>query len=109
VVSLGAPTDRFDALVAAARVALKKAYKPGATATHMHVLASKLVRGGGWQQSLFDPPNPRLDTVAAVKREINDRYGRFALRSGATLFANAFYEDPANEHEICDVRGKFCF
>ena len=31
------------------------------------------------------------------------------LRSGATLYANDFYADPANTYEICDVRDKFCF
>ena len=44
-----------------------------------------------------------------VKREINKRFGRFKLRSGATLFANQFYQDPANMHDVCDIRGKFCF
>jgi len=44
-----------------------------------------------------------------VKREINECYGRWKLRSGSTLFANDWYEDPANEHEVCDIRGKFCF
>jgi DNA polymerase V len=109
-VSLGTPTDRFDVLLDAAKFGLRRSWRRGITATHMHVIASRLVRGRGvWQQSLFDPPDPRADTLADVKRSVNKRYGRFKLRSGATLFANAFYQDPANEHEICDVRGKFCF
>jgi DNA polymerase V len=62
-----------------------------------------------WQQSLFDPPDSRAEALALVKREINDRFGRFKLRSAATLFANDFYEDPANEYDVCDIRGKFCF
>lgn len=110
VVNLGVPTDRFDALLAAAKKGLRHAYRRGGTATHLHLIASKLVRRNGtWQQSLFDPPNPVLDDLAKVKTEINRRYGRFSLRSGATLFANRFYQDPANDYEICDVRGKFCF
>ena len=44
-----------------------------------------------------------------MKSAINERFGRFRLRSGATLFANAFYADGANEYDICDVHGKFCF
>jgi DNA polymerase V len=109
-VNLGVPSDRFDVLLAAAKYGLRRAWRHGSTATHMHLIASRLVRNvGGWQQSLFDPPDPRQATLARVKQQINDRYGRFKLRSGATLFANAFYQDPANEYEICDVRGKFCF
>jgi len=44
-----------------------------------------------------------------VKHEVNDRFGRWKIRSAATLFANEFYKDSANEYDICDVRGKFCF
>jgi DNA polymerase V len=109
VVRLGVPSDRFGVLLDAARVGLRRAWRPGRTATHMHVVATDLWRPGGWQQSLFDPPDPRLDTVARVKREVNERFGRFTLRSGATLFANGFYDDPANTYDICDVRGKYCF
>jgi DNA polymerase V len=109
-VNLGVPTDRFDVLLAAAKYGLRRAWHRGATATHLHLIASRLVRnGGGWQQSLFDPPDPRQATLARVKRDVNHRFGRFKLRSGATLYANAFYQDPANDYEICDVRGKFCF
>ena len=49
------------------------------------------------------------DAIARVKREINAHYGRWKLRSGATLFANAFYLDSANDYDVCDIRGKFCF
>jgi DNA polymerase V len=106
---LTVPSDRFDVLLDAAKMALRRAWRRGETATHMHVVASRLVRPPGWQQSLFEGPDPRLDSLAAVKREINEQFGRWKLRSGATLFANDFYEDPANEYDVCDVRGKFCF
>jgi DNA polymerase V len=107
-VRLSIPSDRFDLLLDAARTGLRRAYRPGKIATHMHVIASDL-RRGSWQQSLFDPPDPTLDSVAKVKREINESYGRWKLRSGSTLWANDWYNDPANEHEVCDIRGKFCF
>lgn len=107
-ISLGAPSDRFDVLMEAARLGLRKAYRPGKIATHMHVVASGL-RRGPWQGSLFDPPEPRLDALARVKRDVNERYGRWKLRSGATLWANEFYHDRSNEFEICDIHGKFCF
>jgi DNA polymerase V len=107
-VRLGVPSDRFDVLLDAARIGLRRAYRPGKIATHMHVIASDL-RRGPWQGSLFDPPDPKLDAVARVKREVNERYGRWKLRSGATLWANEFYQDRSNEFEICDIHGKFCF
>ena len=47
--------------------------------------------------------------LARLKREVNARCGRFALRSGATLFVNEFYKDEAYSYEVCDVRGKLCF
>jgi len=108
-VSLPVPSGRFDVLVDAAKIAMRTAWRPGAEATHMHVIASRLVRPHAWQGSLFEPDDPRLDALADVKERINERFGRFRLRSGATLFANEFYADGANDYDICDVRGKFCF
>jgi DNA polymerase V len=108
VVNLCVPSDRFDVLLDAAKAGLRRAWRPGRSATHMHLIASGL-RRGPWQQSLFDPPDPRDAALARVKREVNARLGRWTLRSGATLYANDWYDDPANEHEVCDIRGKFCF
>lgn len=107
-VHLCIPSDRFDILLDAARSALRATWRPRKTATHMHVIASHL-RRGAVQQSLFDPPDAKLEAVARVKREINEQLGRWKIRSGSTLLANTWYEDPANEHEVCDIRGKFCF
>jgi DNA polymerase V len=107
-VRLPIPSDRFDLLLEAARTGLKSCWRPRGTATHMHIIASGL-RRGPWQQSLFDPPDLRLDALARVKKEINDELGRWTVRSGSTLWANEWYEDPANEFEVCDIRGKFCF
>jgi DNA polymerase V len=108
VVPLPVPSDRFDILLDAARIGLRRAFRSGKIATHMHVIASNL-RRGPWQQSLFDLPCEKFDAIAKVKREINETYGRWKVRSGSTLWANAFYQDHSNELEICDVRGKFCF
>jgi len=109
-VHLNVPSDRFDELLEAAKLGLSGTWRSGKTATHMHVVASGLTRRGGWQRSLFDTiDDERAETLARVKREINERLGRWKVRSGATLFANAWYDDPANEHEVCDIRGKFCF
>lgn len=75
----------------------------------MHVLATELRRGQGFQLSLFDRPDPKREKVAAAKRAVNEKYGRFKVRSAATLYLPAVYADPANDFDICDVRGKICF
>jgi DNA polymerase V len=106
---LPCPSDRFDELLDAARVALRRAYIPDATATHMHVIAPELRRARGFQMSLFDPANPKDKAVADVKSAINEKFGRFKIRSGTTLHLPAVYRDPANDFDICDVRGKVCF
>jgi DNA polymerase V len=103
------PSDRFDELLDAARVALRRAYVPDGTATHLHVVAPELRRARGFQLSLFDEPDPKREAVAAVKAAVNARYGRFKLRSGTTLHLPKVYKDPANDFDICDVHGKVCF
>ena len=108
-VRLATPTDRFDELLDAARDALRRAYVEGGVATHLHVAATDLRRGRGFQMSLFDRPDPKLERVAAAKAAVNDKLGRFKVRSGATLYLPAVYRDPANAFDICDVRGKMCF
>ena len=107
-VPLAVPTAEFGRLTEAAAVALRRAFRPDAEATHMHVIASPLRRGPA-QPGLFDAPDPRAEAVARVKDEVNAEFGRFALRSGATLHLPAVYADPANDFDICDVRGKVCF
>ena len=108
-VRLNTPSDRFDVLLNAAKTGLRQAWRQGRTATHMHLVASNLSQAGSWQPSLFDRPDPTQEALALVKKAINDTFGRFTIRSGATLYANNFYRDPANLHDVCDIRGKFCF
>ena len=111
VASFPVPTDRFEELLEAAKQGLRQVWRPGQWATHMHLIATELVRPGNWQRSLFaeNAAEERAETLARLKRDINERYGRFKLRSGATLYANEFYSDAANEYDICDIHGKFCF
>ena len=107
--NLGCPSDRFDELLDAARVALRRAFRPNEAATHMHVVAPELQRAKGFQLSLFDLPNPKREALAKVKAAVNARFGRFKVRSGSTLYLPKVYRDPANDFDICDVRGKVCF
>ena len=50
-----------------------------------------------------------MKPVAHVKRTINQKIGRFVLRSAATLPLNDVYADPATSYDICDIYGKTCF
>ncbi|MEW4568206.1 nucleotidyltransferase [Tautonia sp. JC769] len=105
------PTDRFDLLLDAARVCLRRAYVPQAAATRMHLIAERLVRRSSSPRDLFESSGAadRAESVARLKELINHRHGRFALRSAATLPLVEIYRDSANGFDICDIRGKFCF
>ncbi len=108
---LAVPTDRFDLLLDAARPCLRRAWIPRARAGRMHLIAEQLTPRRSTPLSLFDPPgaDARARAVAQLKRQVNDRHGRFTLRSAATLPLAAIYRDAANGYDICDVRGKVCF
>ncbi len=106
---LDAPSDRFDLLLDAVRVAVRRAWLPGAPITHVHVVADQLRRERGRQLCLFTQPSPKLEAVARVKREVNARIGRFAVRSGATLPLSRLYQDPAENFDVPDIKGKHCF
>ena len=77
----------------------------------MQLIAEHLVPRGQAQLGLFDRPEAvaRSAALATLKRDVNLRQGRFALRSAATLPIAHLYRDIANGYDICDVRGKSCF
>ena len=108
-ITLPAPSNRFDLLLEAARPALRQAWLPRRSATRMHLIATGLRWEGQVQLGLFEPPAAQAEAMAQLKREINARVGRFAVRSGATLPLADVYRDEANGYDICDVRGKICF
>jgi nucleotidyltransferase/DNA polymerase involved in DNA repair len=106
---LASPSDRFDVLLDALRPCVRRAWIPRAAAQRMHIFAEALTPRTSYQLGLFERPCARAEAIAALKREVNRRVGRFALRSGATLPLSYIYRDPANEYDVCDVRGKMCF
>ena len=78
--------------------------------SHMHLLADQLCLRRMVQRNLFSRGNnPRSERLAAVKRLINEKVGRFAVRSGDTLHLPDIYKDTTNRYDICDVHGKMCF
>lgn len=108
-VSLVSPSDRFDQLLEAGRLCFQKAHIPGAAAARMHLMATDLSWPGPSQLGLFDMPAPKALALAKLKREVNHRFGRFALRSGATIPLADVYRDESNAFDVCDIRGKLCF
>jgi DNA polymerase V len=107
--ALSAATDRFDLLLEAARSGLRRAWLPRLPVARLHLVATELRWPGEVQPGLFEPPAARAEALARLKRQVNARCGRFALRSGATLYLNDLYRDEAAGYDICDVRGKTCF
>jgi nucleotidyltransferase/DNA polymerase involved in DNA repair len=106
---LTAPTDRFDLLLEAAKGGLRQTWRRGVAVSRLHLIATELRWPGAVQLGLFEPPATRAAAVARAKREVNARVGRFAVRSGATLYLDDSYRDEAQSYDICDVRGKMCF
>lgn len=108
---LTVPSDRFDVLLEAGRRCLRRAYLPRRLAMRMHLVAEDLRDRSQLQLGLFEDSSRagRAEAVADLKRRVNERFGRFVLRSGATLPLHAIYQDRANGFDICDIRGKSCF
>jgi nucleotidyltransferase/DNA polymerase involved in DNA repair len=106
---LETPSNQFDVLLDAFRPCLRRAWIPRAMASRMHLFADRLTPAGLTQLSLFDRADDRKERIAALKKGVNEKHGRFMLRSAATLPLFEVYKDPANEFDICDVRGKACF
>ncbi|HKI36709.1 MAG TPA: nucleotidyltransferase [Gemmataceae bacterium] len=108
-IDLPQPTDRFDLLLDAAKHCFARSWVPGLGASRMHLIATRLRRPGFVQQGLFEAPDGRARAVAKLKREVNAKVGRFALRSGATLPLYDVYRDREQGYDVCDIRGKLCF
>jgi DNA polymerase V len=107
--SLGAPTQRFDLLLEAAKFLWPKVLLRGAALYRMHYIASHLQYAGAVQLGLFDPPVERDAAMRQLKQDVGTRHGRFSLRSAATLPLTEIYMDESHGYEICDVAGKTCF
>jgi DNA polymerase V len=77
----------------------------------MQVIAERLMSRRDRPLGLFDSPwtVSRSVILSRAKREINERHGRFAVRSATTLPLTEVYDDFETGHDICDVRGKMCF
>jgi hypothetical protein len=97
----------YEQLQPAALALLESGWRDGETVTHLHLIAGNIARRQERQLSLFDsrPQQP----IDQLKQQINDKLGRFVIRSGATLHLPELYQDASHDYEICDVQGKMCF
>jgi DNA polymerase V len=102
------PTARFDLLLAGVRSLWERLQVPGRL-YRMHHIASELQYPGHRQLSLFDPPRRADQRIVSLMHQVNDRHGRFAVRSAATLPLAEIYADDAHSYDICDIHGKMCF
>jgi DNA polymerase V len=89
-VGLTAPTDRFDLLLEATRLGMRQAWLPRRVVARTNLIATQLRWPGAVQMGLFEPPAGRAAALAKLKREVNDRHGRFA--EWHLLLSNSFQE-----------------
>lgn len=75
--------------------------------SHMHIIAEGLTWRTKVQRTFFfEEPQCELDHL---KRNINQKLGRFSVRSAETLPLYEVYHDSTHNYDICDVSGKMCF
>ncbi|WP_366917902.1 DNA polymerase IV [uncultured Gimesia sp.] len=75
--------------------------------SHMHIIAESLIWRNKIQKSLFfEEAQSPLDQL---KHDINQKLGRFAIRSAETLPLHEIYHDATHNYDICDISGKMCF
>lgn len=103
------PSAHIEEIHPIALALFEEAWKPGKEVNYMHVFGEKLQFRTSYQASLFSKKDPNRLDMAGVMRLVNQKVGRFALRSGATLPLQDIYEDKAQSYDICDVQGKICF
>src|SRR5262249_52443882 len=108
-IDLAQPTDRFDRLMEAGRGCLARGRVAGRAGHPVDPIPPRVGRPGFVQQGLSEPPDAQARAVAKLKRDVNARVGRFALRSGATLPLYEVYRDHEQSYDVCDIRGKMCF
>ncbi len=83
--TLVTPDNQFDVLLEAFRPCIRQAWLPKSSANRMHLFAEELRPRRDRQLTLFDDVSGQAKAVSDLKKAVNDRHGRFVLRSGATL------------------------
>ena len=99
-------TASSELLIPAGKDLLGRLWSRGMTVTRMNIIADRLALRGERQLSLFRQGDEQIDHIKAM---VNERCGRFTLRSAETLPLADIYRDTANDYDICDIYGKSCF
>lgn len=98
-------TAKFETIFSAAQVLLES-FRESNLVCGMHLESELLTPRNRRQLSLFEREHDRR---TQLKKEINEKLGRFAVRSGITLHLPEMYADISHDYDICDVQGKTCF
>lgn len=102
-------TDDYFEIQTAFRLCFKKLYRRGEAYSAMHLYSTILRPAYSGQSSLFYSRNDRAEDVKKLKLTLQKRFGGYSLRSASTAYTPEVFADPANNYEICDIRGKTCF
>lgn len=99
-------TRAFEVLLPAAQELLRRCLLPRQRVSRLDLIAMELTSYGWRQLSLLEAPVARVDRI---KQLVNQKLGRWKVRSAATVPLREIYEDPAHFYDICDIEGKSCF
>lgn len=107
------PTKTFSRLVAIAKHLMSKV-PIKRRVTHLHLFAENLTKSQYVQRTFFEPKEVKAIEkeslkIDGVKHAINSKLGRFAVRSGETLFLSHLYNDVCDSFDISDIYGKKFF
>lgn len=103
------PSAHYEEIFPIALSLFLAAWKDGQKINYMHVFGEKLQFRSCYQASLFSKKNSGVPDTSAIIRLVNDKVGRFAVRTGTTIPLYDIYSDKAQSYDICDVHGKICF
>lgn len=102
-------TADFSILIRILNRLYHRIFVEGLAYSRVHVVSRSLFAAGGRQLSLFEHYSWQKEKIVNLRREINNKHGPFAVRSGVTAFCPAVFKDETSNFEICDLEGKVCF
>jgi DNA polymerase V len=91
------------------RVLFEKAYKKGPTYSRVHIVGQPIRYCCRKQLNLFEVVSPKVQRMAKLKQEVNERFGLFTLRSASSEYASEVFKDKVSDFEITDIPGKQLF
>lgn len=102
-------TNAYSWLMKGLQSIFQKTFRPGSTYSYVHIIAGNLRPALKKQLNLFVEEDEKQKQLFLVKQKLNQKYGPFTVRSGATAHVPQVFEDETSNYEICDIDGKICF